>query len=205
MGVSFTAKERKSFIEALWRAAGKSAATIGMRKTTVDELVAEAGISKGAFYKFYPSKEHLFLDVLEQWYLQIYESANRALAYCPQLPTHQRVARVLKAVWRVMRSTPLVRFVQEEYPLLVRKIPEDVIKPQYRNVDAFIRSVIADSQISLNVTPAEAAATVKLLVLSLLNAEAVGDHFDQALDALVDGACSLMIRDDAGAETQLGT
>lgn len=197
MAVSFTQKERLSIIEALRRAAGQSAATVGMRRTTVDALAVQAGISKGAFYKFYPSKEHLFLDVLEQWYLQIYEGASQALAKCQQLPPHQRAARVLKAAWREMRRTPLVHFVQEEYPLLVRKMPEDIIKPEYRTVDAFIHTMIEESRVALTVSPAEAAATVKILLLSLLTADAVGDGFEKALDALVDGACSLMIRDDA--------
>jgi AcrR family transcriptional regulator len=202
LAVSFTQKERCSIIDALRRAAGKSAATVGMRKTTVDTLADEAGISKGAFYKFYPSKEHLFLDVLEQWYLQIFDCAEKVLARCQQLPPHRRAAQVLKAAWREMRRTPLVRFVQEEYPLLVRKMPEDIIKPEYRTVDAFIHAMIESSRVSLTVPPAEAAATVKILLLSLLTADAVGDGFEKALDALVDGACALMIRDDDAQEPQ---
>lgn len=64
MAVGFTTKERESITEALLRAAGRHAALSGMKKTSVDELCAEAGISKGAFYSFYPSKEHLFLTVM---------------------------------------------------------------------------------------------------------------------------------------------
>ena len=67
MAVGFTTKERESITEALLRAAGRHAALSGMKKTSVDELCAEAGISKGAFYSFYPSKEHLFLTVMERW------------------------------------------------------------------------------------------------------------------------------------------
>ena len=37
-----------------------------LRKTGVDELTEAAGISKGAFYLFYDTKEELFLEVLEQ-------------------------------------------------------------------------------------------------------------------------------------------
>lgn len=196
MAVSFNPKERSTIIETLRRAAGKSAATVGMRKTTVDMLAAEAGISKGAFYKFYPSKEHLFLDVLEQWYLKIYDSAEQALTKCLNLPPHQRAAEVLKAAWRIMRKQPLVRFVQEENPLLARKLPDSFITENYRSVDAFIHSIIVNSRVSLNVSADEACAVVKILVLSLLTADEVGDSFDQALDGLVDGACELMIRDD---------
>ena len=79
MAVSFTDKERAGIVASLRRAAGRCAASVGMKKTTVDELAVEAGISKGAFYKFYESKEHLFLDMLEQWYQSIYDSVAQVL------------------------------------------------------------------------------------------------------------------------------
>src|SRR5512145_1088453 len=37
----------------------------GIKKTSVDELAHAAGISKGAFYLFYESKEELFMEILE--------------------------------------------------------------------------------------------------------------------------------------------
>ena len=38
----------------------------GLKKTNVEEIAEAAGISKGAFYIFYESKEALFMDVIEQ-------------------------------------------------------------------------------------------------------------------------------------------
>jgi AcrR family transcriptional regulator len=38
----------------------------GIRATTVDQLARKAGISKGAFYHFYPSKEALFFAIVDQ-------------------------------------------------------------------------------------------------------------------------------------------
>ncbi len=38
----------------------------GFKKTNVDEIAKAAGISKGAFYRFYESKEMLFMEVIEQ-------------------------------------------------------------------------------------------------------------------------------------------
>jgi len=37
----------------------------GVHKTTVEDLTSAVGISKGAFYKFYPSKEALFFNIIE--------------------------------------------------------------------------------------------------------------------------------------------
>lgn len=37
---------------------------LGYKKTNIEDLCAKAGISKGAFYLFYASKEELFFDVI---------------------------------------------------------------------------------------------------------------------------------------------
>jgi len=196
MAVSFTEKEKASIIAALRQAATRRAAMVGMRKTTVDELAAEAGISKGAFYKFYPSKEHLFLDVLEQWYQSIYDRAAQVLAKCSENPPRQRAALVLKAAWRLMREQPLVRFCQEEIPLMLRKLPESTVQEHYLSVDDFIVTLITTSGVNLAVSQTEACAVVKILFLSLLTASEVGTYFESALDGLVDGACRMMIQED---------
>lgn len=167
-----------------------------MRKTTVDELAVEAGISKGAFYKFYQSKEHLFLDMLEQWYQSISQGAMQALAENAGLSPRARAAAVLKASWRIMRKQPLVRFCQEECQLMIRKLPETLLREHYLSVDEFITSLIARSSVSLRVTQQEACAGIKILFLALLTEAEVGECFDQALDALVDGACLQMIREE---------
>ena len=36
----------------------------GLKKVTVDELIDGVGISKGSFYAFYKSKEHLYMELL---------------------------------------------------------------------------------------------------------------------------------------------
>ena len=38
----------------------------GLRKATVDQLARAAGISKGSFYNFFPSKEMLFMEIREE-------------------------------------------------------------------------------------------------------------------------------------------
>ena len=196
MAVSFSEKEKTGIITALRLAAGRHAASVGMRKTTVDELAAEAGISKGAFYKFYPSKEHLFLEVLEQWYHSIYDKAQQVLRENAALPPRQRAAMILKATLRAMRAMPLMHFCQEEIPLMVRKLPETLLKEHYQSGDEFISTLINRSGIQLTVTDGVACAVVKVLFLSLLTAQDVGPQYENAMDWIIDGACRQMIRED---------
>lgn len=196
MAVSFTPKERHGIVNALREAARKNAASVGMRKTTVDELAEEAGISKGAFYKFYQSKEHLFLDMLEQWYQQIYEGTAQALAAQEDLPPRKRAALALKTAWRIMIQQPLMRFCRDDIPLMTRKLPEAVLSEHYRSVDEFIGELIDSSRVMLTVSKPDACAAVKILFYSLLIAPDVGDHFERAMDELVEGACAQMVREE---------
>ena len=47
--------------------AGKELFTVpGLKKTSIDDLVQKVRIAKGSFYKFFPSKEILYLEILEQ-------------------------------------------------------------------------------------------------------------------------------------------
>jgi AcrR family transcriptional regulator len=50
---------------ALLRAAGRVFAEHGFHQATLEAVAGEAGVSKGALYHYFPSKEQLFLALLE--------------------------------------------------------------------------------------------------------------------------------------------
>ena len=83
----------------------------------------------------YPSKEMLFLDVMEQWYQCIYNRTDAVLAQNAEQPPRSRAAMMLKAAWRIMRDQPLVRFCRDEIPLLLRKLSEPMRQEHYQSVD----------------------------------------------------------------------
>ena len=116
MATAFSPQERERIRDSLLDAALKSAATQGMRHATVDGLAREAGISKGAFYRFYPSKEHLFLSMLERTHEEMYGSAEKVLAYeRTDLPLRERTMRAILEVFRVAETYNLIPFIREEY------------------------------------------------------------------------------------------
>jgi AcrR family transcriptional regulator len=39
----------------------------GYYETTIEDLVTETGLSRGALYLYYPSKEAIYLDISERW------------------------------------------------------------------------------------------------------------------------------------------
>ena len=109
------------------------------RHATVDNLAREAGISKGAFYRFYESKEHLFLSMLERTHEEMYGSAEKILAERTDLPLRERTMQAILEVFRVAEKYDLIPFIREEVPLLLRRLPEEVVSAHYTTDDERIK------------------------------------------------------------------
>ena len=62
--MAFTDYETEQLHKALLKETRRCAVTLGMKKTSVDQLTKAVGIAKGSFYKFYESKEMAFFAVL---------------------------------------------------------------------------------------------------------------------------------------------
>ena len=59
-------EEKKIIKKSLIKEGRKLFEKYGLQKTTIDEIVSAARISKGSFYRFYQSKEELYFDVLDE-------------------------------------------------------------------------------------------------------------------------------------------
>ena len=82
--MAFTDFETEQLRKALLKETRHCAVTLGMKKTSVDQLTRAVGIAKGSFYKFYESKEMLFFAVLEGIHSELYEVADRAFDSPPK-------------------------------------------------------------------------------------------------------------------------
>lgn len=66
MPKAFSDSQRQALRERLI-AAGRSAINRWGMRLVIDDIARDAGISKGSFYSFFPSKEEFVLSVLESW------------------------------------------------------------------------------------------------------------------------------------------
>ena len=80
MAQPFTEAQRSAIRQQLFDSACRFALTPGVRKTSLEMLTVEAGISKSSFYKFFESKEELFLRVAAHWEATALTRASQALA-----------------------------------------------------------------------------------------------------------------------------
>ncbi len=77
--MAFTDEQNEQIRNDLIREARRCGITIGMRKTSVEQLTEAVGISKGSFYKFFDSKELLFFAVLEDIHTECFAAAQKSL------------------------------------------------------------------------------------------------------------------------------
>jgi AcrR family transcriptional regulator len=106
----FSAEER-DHIRSRLRAAGAEAFTRrGLRGTTVEELARAAGISKGAFYRFYDSKEALLLALLDDHETAAHTEIETAVRADPRRGIEYLVDSAINA----LRSHPLLTVFMSE-------------------------------------------------------------------------------------------
>ncbi len=189
MATAFTQRERASIEQKLQEAALACATSAGMRRTTVDELARQAGISKGAFYSFYQSKEHLFLAMLEQVQKEIYGSAKKVFDDNIGLPAWQRASLAMKEVCRATEAKSIFFFTQNEVPLMLRRLPEHILRGHYQSDEEHLAQLLTQSGLRLKLGIETISAVARLLLMSLMFRQDIGPGFDQALDALIDGGC----------------
>jgi AcrR family transcriptional regulator len=77
-------------------AAGREAfARRGLRGTSVEQLARAAAISKGAFYRFFASKEDLLLALLDEYEMAAHAAIEQATRAEPECAVDLAVARRL--------------------------------------------------------------------------------------------------------------
>lgn len=196
MAKAFTEQEADIILQNLKAAARRYAASRGVRKTTVDELAREAGISKGAFYKFYPSKEMLFFEILEDMHTEIYAAAAEVLKQNRANSSADRAAEAVLAACKIMAESGMMDFMEQDAAFLLRKIPAEVQEKHYHSDEVHIKELLSNAGLEPNGGMELAAATVRGLFLTVSHRENIGPLYPQVLDVLVRGACQRLFPED---------
>ena len=140
--MAFTDYETEQLRKALLKETRHCAVTLGMKKTSVDQLTKAVGIAKGSFYKFYESKEMLFFAVLEGIHSELYGVADQALREADGLPPSERAAKAVLAVCRRLSDTGDMVFIENDAKLLLQRLPEDVKNVHYHDDETHIRQLL---------------------------------------------------------------
>lgn len=187
--MAFSDFETEQIYKALLAETRRCAVTLGMRKTSVDQLTQAVGISKGSFYKFFDSKELLFFAVLEDIHTELYDVADGVLRENTGLPPAERAANAILAVCKRMVDTGVMTFIENDVASLLQRLPENVKAEHYHDDETHIRDLLEANALCPKGGAALATAAVRGLILTISHKEQIGSLYPQVLDLLVRGAC----------------
>ncbi|QOW61031.1 TetR/AcrR family transcriptional regulator [Treponema pedis] len=197
MATAFTDEEKEAIRKKLHKVAKDCLKRYGVRKTTVDQMVEMADISKGSFYNFYASKEMLFFSVLEEYQIDIMNHLTEQLGQENQINADQFV-RLLYDFYQDFRySFVYTIFKNHEMELLIRKLPKEVIKTHHLLDDRMVEKIVSKINIRETLSAEIISALFRTIAMSILHIEEIGEkQFDTILKLLIQGIVGQIIEED---------
>ena len=187
--MAFTEEQNETIRRDLIREARCCGVTVGMRKTSVEQLTEAVGISKGSFYKFFDSKELLFFAVLEDIHTECFAAAQKSLQENAAIDPASRTAAAILAACRWLSETKAFVFIENDAEFPLHRLPEEVKTAHYHDDETHIRQLLEKYDLVPNRGISLAAATVRGLFLTVSHKEQIGELYPQVLETLVYGAC----------------
>lgn len=188
MARSFTEREKENIKRSLQEACKQSWTQYGYKKTSVDDLCKQVGISKGAFYLFFESKEALFCEVLCFVQEQI---CNAALEVIEKYKEKHGVAEALKLIYREYdKNNFLYHSDSTDFTILMNKLSEEQAKKIEESNYMSQRLFLSQPYLKFKVDADLAMSVIYSLIMNIKNKDILPrDHmetFDFMVDHLID-------------------
>lgn len=176
MARSFTEREKENIRGKLIDECEKSWATFGYKKTSIDELCSKVGISKGAFYAFFESKEHLFCKVLDTL-----QERHKALGdSLPTNPNKEDICYMMKQVYLEYDKTNiLIQRNSPDFISFLNRAPKEWVESSQKISEDFILKNIFNSNLKLRMSKEKAIGIFEALLSILMSKNILHyDHYE---------------------------
>lgn len=142
----------------------ESFARRGLRATTVESLARAAGISKGAFYGFFASKEELFLALVDDYEQHVHAEVVAAVQADPRRGVEVLLTMALSAT----RDDPLMAVVMsDDGAAVLRSMSAEQREALLSRDEVLVDTVVAvlgDAGVQLSVAPRLLVGLLRSLV-----------------------------------------
>ncbi|UBU08807.1 TetR/AcrR family transcriptional regulator [Nonomuraea gerenzanensis] len=189
MAVAFTTGEKARITGLLLDTAEELFTTQGLKKTSLDELVAAAGIAKGSFYAFFDSKESLYLEVMLRRAPRVAARVTEALTGPPGL---ESLIAVMRAITDVLTGDPLYRRLltrPDELEAVTRRVgPEQIARVTPQLVTPLLDHLAAGQRAGVvvaDIPPETLVGVIRAAGLIVVDRDRFGPAYEQVLDATI--------------------
>lgn len=184
MARSFTEREKENIKRSLQEACKQSWTQYGYKKTSVDDLCRQAGISKGAFYLFFESKEALFCEVLCFGQEQI---CNAASAVIEKHKDKYGAAEALKLIYREYdKNSFLYDSDSTDFTILTNKLSEEQAKKIEKSNHMSQQIFFSQPYLKFKVNADLAISVIYSLIMNIKNKDILPHNHIETFDFMVD-------------------
>jgi AcrR family transcriptional regulator len=180
MAKAFSEQEREIINEKLIAACEECWNLYGYQKTSIRDLCSKAGISSGAFYLFYESKEFLFVETAGRAIKRITALIGQNMPQ--EKPAKQDFAKAFKIMAKETAKMKWLASFNKDLEIFQRKIPPEIYK-KFANIYTY-----QAEKYSFRPTVPSNVATVVLGILLMLkiNPNVTSKDYNKAYDYLID-------------------
>lgn len=155
----------------------------GYKKTNIDELCRKVGISKGAFYLFFDSKEQLFIETLKYRTFKHYEKVMTEMKKNPNNQGFYNAMMVLypenaHGQWYENLTGP-------EFQLLLSKMPKET-EEELMSYSQFLQNdIIEQFQLEFKIDPTLFMKATQAISNVAIHRDEFGDDTDTIVEMLL--------------------
>lgn len=196
MPKSYSDQERAYIKKRLKEEAAACMGQFGIRRTTVDELVKRVKIPKGTFYLFYPSKELLLFEVIQEQHELVNQQLYQTLSGLGEEAfSAEKITDVIFDFYKMTEQMPIFQLINsEEIELLVRKLPQEVVQAHLQEdtdtIGNLFTLIPAKKEVDVNII---SAAFHAIYYATLYKKEIGEEQYDQALRLLIHGVVTQIL------------
>ena len=124
----------------------------GYENTSVDEIIAEAGIAKGTFYYYFETKEQLLEEVIGMMIDLETENARQFLS--AELPVPQKIVGIISSLRPTREETPIEgALMQPENIVMHEKIRKRIVATAVPILSKVVEEGISEGVFSCDCIP----------------------------------------------------
>ncbi len=184
MAKSFTEREKENIKRSLQEACKQSWTQYGYKKTSVDDLCKQVGISKGAFYIFFESKEALFCEVLCSVQEQICNVASEVIN---KHKDKYGVAEALKLIYREYdKNNFLYDSDSTDFTILMNKLSEEQADKIEESNHMSQQLFLSQPHLKFKVNADLAMSVIYSLIMNIKNRDSLPHNHMETFDFIVD-------------------
>ena len=180
---AFSEQERELIRVKLLESCNECWSKYGYRRTNIRELCAMTGISTGAFYMFFSSKEHLFFEAAHFAKNKITRFVNQTL---PANPTKYDFAKTIKALYKERQQDERYLNFDAELNLIVRKLSPGIAKEIIIKHTLDWADIIEIYGLVPKVDVRQIVTSFSILGMSVLHQKIFENTFNDSFDYMID-------------------